>query len=422
MKVKRLFSVMSLCVILTLTSCSNEGKTAEVAPSVDRAGGSYDYSIGEAGSAGDVETGIYEEPADESFDTEYREEYSISDRNQTVNPHSGLLTGGEWNDNQNYDFWTNLVLSSQREDWCSLPQKWNLSTTERVVVKVTNGDTPARNVSVKLVSGTTVLWEAMTDNNGNAYLFKSLDMNTQYMPTKIIVEQGGNGLTEVEYDGSNEIVLDIQSKNYGGDILDLMFVVDTTGSMGDELSYLQMELKDIVERVASDKQIPVRLSLNFYRDIGDEYVVNPLDFTPDTTEAINFLLQQYATGGGDYEEAVETALDTAINGSTWQEGNTKLMFLILDAPPHYNNENKAKLNSLLAEAAKLGIRIIPVASSGVDTETEFLCRTFAIATGGTYTFLTDHSGIGNSHLEPTVGDYKVEKLNDMIVRIIESYL
>ncbi|MDE7233584.1 MAG: hypothetical protein K2N29_00810, partial [Ruminiclostridium sp.] len=61
-------------------------------------------------------------------------------------------------------------------------------------------------------------------------------------------------------------------------------------------------------------------------------------------------------------------------------------------------------------------------SSGVDTETEFLCRSFAAATGGTYTFLTDHSGIGGSHHEPTIGYYQVEKLNDMLVRIIEGYL
>ena len=45
-----------------------------------------------------------------------------------------------------------------------------------------------------------------------------------------------------------------------------------------------------------------------------------------------------------------------------------------------------------------------------------------MTTGGTYTFLTDDSGIGGSHLEPTVGDYEVEHLNDMLVRIIEDYI
>jgi hypothetical protein len=42
-------------------------------------------------------------------------------------------------------------------------------------------------------------------------------------------------------------------------------------------------------------------------------------------------------------------------------------------------------------------------------------------TGGTYTFLTNHSGIGNDHLEPTIGDYEVEKLNDLMIRVIKEY-
>ncbi|MBQ4165009.1 MAG: hypothetical protein IJD85_01645, partial [Oscillospiraceae bacterium] len=69
-----------------------------------------------------------------------------------------------------------------------------------------------------------------------------------------------------------------------------------------------------------------------------------------------------------------------------------------------------------------GIRIIPVASSGIDKTTEYLLRTMAFRTGGTYTFLTDDSGIGGGHIEPTIGDYEVEKLNDLMVRVIGEYL
>ncbi len=430
MKKRRLISTILLCGILALTSCGSENAAKDAAPSIEggASDGAYDYygdysaeSDGfSAGSEDFSDAGSYEKADTEAAMDYYEPEIEPSKGEQTIAPHSGLLTGGEWNDNSNFDFWTDLV--SQRTDWNGMAEKWDFHTTGRIAVKVKSGDAPAENVSLKLMSGTTVLWEAMTDNNGNAYLFRTISKNSQYMPTKIIAEQGGKPLGEFDYNGENSIELNVQAKQYGGDILDLMFVVDTTGSMGDELAYLQVELQDIIEQVASDKQIPVRLSLNFYRDESDEYVVNPFDFTPDIDDAIRFLSQQYATGGGDYEEAVEIALNHAINESTWQEGNTKLMFLVLDAPPHYNEANSQKLKELLAMAAKHGIRIIPVASSGIDTETEFLCRTFAISTGGTYTFLTDHSGIGNSHLEPTVGNYEVEKLNDMIVRIIESYL
>jgi hypothetical protein len=98
------------------------------------------------------------------------------------------------------------------------------------------------------------------------------------------------------------------------------------------------------------------------------------------------------------------------------------LFLILDAPPHSDNTQiNDILHKSIIEAANQGIRIIPVASSGVDKDTETFLRTIAILTGGTYTFLTDDSGIGNSHIEPTIGNYQVENLNDCIVRIIKTY-
>lgn len=101
-----------------------------------------------------------------------------------------------------------------------------------------------------------------------------------------------------------------------------------------------------------------------------------------------------------------------------------MCFLVLDAPPHSESEISginSQIQKYIQQAACEGIRIIPVASSGVDTETEFLLRSFALMTGGTYVFLTDHSGVGDSHLEPTIGQYTVEALNELMVRVISEY-
>lgn len=205
--------------------------------------------------------------------------------------------------------------------------------------------------------------------------------------------------------------------------LDLMFTVDTTGSMGDEIYYLQEELQDVIKRVQNDTaNIPVRLSVNFYRDLNDEYVVRPYEFSTNINEQLAYLNKEYATGGGDFEEAVETALANSVNDHSWDENSIKLMFLVLDAPPHNTEENRQILMDTITKASEMGIRIIPVASSGIDKDTEFLLRAFAMATGGTYTFLTDDSGVGGSHLEPTVGEYQVEQLNDLLVRLIEQYI
>jgi hypothetical protein len=72
-------------------------------------------------------------------------------------------------------------------------------------------------------------------------------------------------------------------------------------------------------------------------------------------------------------------------------------------------------------AAAKGIKIIPITASGINRETEFLMKFTSILTNGTYVFITDDSGIGNPHLDPVVEDYEVEKLNDLLVRLIDSY-
>src|SRR6185436_20046360 len=76
---------------------------------------------------------------------------------------------------------------------------------------------------------------------------------------------------------------------------------------------------------------------------------------------------------------------------------------------------------LIMQATAKGIRIIPVTCSGIDKSTEYLLRSFALATNGTYVFLTDHSGIGYHHIEPTTDKYDVELLNDIFFRVIYNF-
>ncbi|MBR2265759.1 MAG: T9SS type A sorting domain-containing protein, partial [Paludibacteraceae bacterium] len=79
------------------------------------------------------------------------------------------------------------------------------------------------------------------------------------------------------------------------------------------------------------------------------------------------------------------------------------------------------LHDQLLNAAAQGVRIVPVVCSGVEESGELLMRSIALATNGTSFFLTDDSGIGNSHLKPTTDTLKVEHLNDMLVRTIVEF-
>lgn len=329
-------------------------------------------------------------------------------------PQAGLLTGGEWRDNDHWSDWNELY--STRDDWSTFKNDWRISFDNRIAVKVTSGGKPLE--GAKVTCGGT---SAVTDNKGRAYLFYAA-LNG---PTETITVSYGDITEELDgVVGDAELECELSgAAAENSKKLDFMIMCDTTGSMSDELAYLQEELKDIITRIQRDNSnLPIRLSINFYRDEGDEYVVCEYPFTEDIGAAVEELGKQYAAGGGDFPEAVHTALESAVNNHDWQEDSVKLMFLVLDAPPHDDPQIIDSVNSLVAQAASQGIRIIPIASSGIDKSTEYLLRTMAFATGGTYTFLTNDSGIGGDHIEATVGAYNVERLNDMMVRIVNGYL
>ena len=163
----------------------------------------------------------------------------------------------------------------------------------------------------------------------------------------------------------------------------------------------------------------------FYRDTDDDVPFDYYDFTVTTPDGLAAqqaaLNNQRASGGGDYPEAVDDALSIAV-GKQWSTGaTTKIIFHLLDAPAHGNDANKQKLTAATEKAAELGIRICPIICSGSDIEVEYTMREAAIYTGGTFIFVTDDSGIGNSHLDPDLPNATVELLNSLMVRLVKGY-
>ena len=205
--------------------------------------------------------------------------------------------------------------------------------------------------------------------------------------------------------------------------LDLGFLVDATGSMGDEMSFLQSELKDIVRRVRSvEPDLDIRLSVVFYRDRGDAFITKALPFTRSADDAVSFISSTTADGGGDYPEDMNSGLEAMMRQHWSRDAVPQMLFLLADAPPQQYAGQDYTYHEAIQDAAANGIAIYPVAASGVDKPTEFLFRAMAVMTGGKYVFLTDDSGVGDSHEEPDITGYKVEKLNDLMVREIRSYV
>lgn len=205
--------------------------------------------------------------------------------------------------------------------------------------------------------------------------------------------------------------------------VDIGFLVDATGSMGDEMTFLQSEIKDIVRRVrGTEPDLDLRLSVVFYRDRGDEFITKALPFTRSVDDAVSFISGTSAGGGGDYPEDMNAGLEAMMHQSWSRDAVPQMLFLLADAPPHQYPGEDYTYHEAIADAAANGIAIFPVAASGVDKPTEFLFRAMAVMTGGKYVFLTDDSGVGDSHEEPDITGYAVEKLNDLLVREIRSYV
>lgn len=333
-----------------------------------------------------------------------------------------LLTAGEINDYKKWKMWEDFTES----DFKSWSENWDLYPKQRFCVQLTNQQfyaIPGQEVFLIDQHTKDTVWKAVTDNTGKAELWSNFNQWKKQAGNYTISSKGYMDITSpITFEnGINRMSANIACTN--SKTVDIAFVVDATGSMGDEIEYLKVELEDVLNKTFEQyRNYDLHAASVFYRDKGDQYITKHVDFNTDLLKVLNFIKLQSAGGGGDFPEAVHSALRTAIDSLHWDEqAAAKILFLVLDAPPH--KEVKGEMFYLIQKAAAKGIRIVPIVCSGADKNTEFIMRSIALATNGTYVFLTDNSaGVGGNHLKPTTDMYNVELLNNLLPRIIQQML
>lgn len=341
---------------------------------------------------------------------------------EDINAEAGTLTAGEWNDLNNWKFWQSLM---QKKNFSDYQQEWQFFPSQRYSVRVTDAmGQPVMDCKVELQGkDKSKLWEAKTNNSGIAELWAQPFSEDKDLKNTITISYNGKEhqlkSPQTFIEGTNNFKLK-ETATMPDNRADVMFVVDATGSMEDEIAYLKKELEDVVAQVKTDQPaLALQIGSVFYRDEGDKYVTRSSALSANTDATINFINGQSADGGGDYPEAVDAALDEAISQQKWStSARTRIVFLMLDAPPHHDIKSLKSIQNSITKAAEKGVKLIPIASSGMDKKTEFLMRFFSLTTNGSYVFMTDHSGVGNGHVEPTIGEYRVEYLNELLTRII----
>ena len=344
-------------------------------------------------------------------------EYDMADTAAESSPRAdrGRLTGGSIDDNEHFE---EYLAYRDRILQAGIPVR-DLDPAGRIVVTVTGRDgRPA--------AGTTV---EVTGGGVEVGLRTTADGTVRFHPEAYGAGDGPftatAGETSAEVARGNSVTLQTDLSTVTGDevALDILFLLDATGSMADEIDQLKDTVGEVAQRIGNlPGGVDLRLGMTLYRDEGDTFVTANFNFTPDVDHFTRALSVVVAAGGGDTPEALDEALAEALGRPSWRPAGEalQLVFLIADAPPQIARQVPVPYTESMLEAAGRGIKIFPVSSSGTDDQAEYVFRQLAQFTGGRYVFLTYGAGGRATGSSTDIGerDYEELSLDDLIVRLV----
>jgi hypothetical protein len=168
--------------------------------------------------------------------------------------------------------------------------------------------------------------------------------------------------------------------------IEVVFVLDTTGSMGGLIEAAKEKIWSIASTMASAQPAPlIRMGLVAYRDRDDQYVTRVIDLSEDLDSVYASLMDFQADGGGDAPESVNQALYEAVHAISWSQNSKsyRAIFLVGDAPPHMDYQDDVKYPQIMAEATSRGI-VINAVQCGSEPETQGVWRQIAQLGDGSY--------------------------------------
>lgn len=297
---------------------------------------------------------------------------------------SGVRTG-EWDDNANFREYGRWLATEKGRGATSI----DVSVRRFIVVRdVAGKPVPSCNVDVKDASGKTIT--LTTTSTGRALLFpraegfRADDLTATANCQGARVAQSfraaaGDGIVDLSLP-TNRVFPDAQT-------IDVAFILDTTGSMSEEIN----ALRDTLEKVASalgTVGIRPRVGLVEYKDRGDAFVTRMHQMTTDVAGLQTRISALHADGGGDAPEHVNEALRVAVRSLKFRpESIARLVFLVGDAPPHLDYANDEGYVKAMQQANHAGIQLFSIAASGMDPLGQVVFRQLAQYTAGTHMFV-----------------------------------
>lgn len=277
-----------------------------------------------------------------------------------------------------------------------------------------------------------LLQRRRTYADGRALLFPSEDPTLQVQGLKVtasclgqerglVLDPHGRRDLELRFDVPRPVLPRVP--------LDVAFLIDTTGSMGDEIARLKATLEVIhfqITHLASNPE--VRFGMVLYRDRGDDYVTRVIPFTADVEAFARELAKVEAGGGGDGPEDLQEGLRRALQDLRWNEQGVRLLFLLADAQPHLDYDQPFTYVEAMKAAAERAVKIVSIGASGLPPEGEIVFRQLAQYTQGLFIFLTygekgeSDGGTGASVSHHTGANWQARDLDGIVVQMVKREL
>jgi len=302
--------------------------------------------------------------------------------------------------------------------------------SERITVRVLDSaGKPVANARVSVTAGGTIIASGLTYSSGD-YRFYPAALRTQASSFEISAESGLlRARVSAQRDGARLVELQLRGTRKVPDPLplDVLFVMDTTGSMGEEIQRLKSTIEIIYANLEGLRPRPlVRFGLVLYKDRGDEYITETTPFTADLDAFQARLDPVTADGGGDGPEDLESALDDAVNAMDWNKDGLRLAFVVTDAEAHLDYNRDYTYISAATDARARAIKLYTIGTGGLPLEGEYLLRQISQLTDARYIFLTyGEGGEAEGGSEGSVShhsgsNFQTDKLEAIIIRFVKE--
>lgn len=203
--------------------------------------------------------------------------------------------------------------------------------------------------------------------------------------------------------------------------VEVVFCLDTTGSMGGLIDGAKAKIWSICNQIASGKPVPdLKVGLVAFRDRGDQYITKVFDLNDDLDAIHGHLKTFKAAGGGDIPESVNQALDDAVNKVKWStdDSTLRIIFLVGDAPPHMDYPDDVKYPVTCKLAATRGI-IINTIQCGTDADCTKAWKDICVKAEGAFVQIPQDGGV--KQVVTTPFDKRLGEINGDLARTTLVY-